>query len=77
MHAGKVIDPLIRFHSIELIALHRAILPVNIPVFVVIVGDFELIHLGAGSDHRVVAVLDVDDESLVPVLDLLFHNNNK
>jgi hypothetical protein len=72
MHSWKMVDPLIGFHAVELVALHSSVLPINVPVFLIVVSDLEVVHFGARPDDGVVAVADVDDQPLISVLELAF-----
>jgi hypothetical protein len=71
-----MINSLIWFHPIEAIALNSTVLPEDVPVIFIIVCDLELIYLSTRSDHWVVAVADIHNQSLLSmsVLPLLFCN---
>jgi len=72
MHTWKMIYSLIRFHSVEPIALNGAIAPEDVPVFFVGICQLYVIDLGHAPYYWIVAMIDINVESPVSFVLLSF-----
>ena len=67
-----MIYSLIRFHSVEPIALNGAIAPEDVPVFFVGICQLYVIDLGHAPYHRIVTMVDIYIESPISFVLLSF-----
>ena len=79
-----MVNTLVGLHAVESVAFNIAILPVDVPIIIFSICDFELIHLGACPHNGVVAVAHVHHQllsfvspfALLRLLSWRFHSFN-